>query len=426
MMDSCVRPVATLNSVTMDTSAPNTSARTLEAAVLSVGKLLSESFRRVIASLAPGPVRPVELESLCGVGKDLSYRILKATQADDPIAVVHLIPGPAPLRQLVRAAAGRKGVDRAAVADAEAAIEAFDHLIRVEAGDRTTLDSMLAGWLPEARQKVELLSKQAVFRGLSQIKGISADALVETALVHPAGDGENHDGVIVQILRGLRRWRHDAAVRFVSRRIHPNDAESPALQLDGRAVEGIRDLILPEFSTVAASDITIHRTRATESYAVRVEEVGRRSERELVTAEYLPGCLPRYRVPGVSRRSAMFSEVHVPTKLLVFDLLLHRDVQPEQQPELAIFDTTLNGAADVNDPSRQVDRLPFVEHVLPLGQGISGLRIVEAPRYVDVLRTALGRRGWNAEEFRGYRCRIEYPLYGSQVSLIFDRAERGS
>jgi hypothetical protein len=28
--------------------------------------------------------------------------------------------------------------------------------------------------------------------------------------------------------------------------------------------------------------------------------------------------------------------------------------------------------------------------------------------------------GWDAAKFRGYRCRIEYPIYGSQVTMVFE------
>ena len=28
--------------------------------------------------------------------------------------------------------------------------------------------------------------------------------------------------------------------------------------------------------------------------------------------------------------------------------------------------------------------------------------------------------GWDDRAFRGYRCAIDYPVYGSQVSLAFD------
>ena len=86
----------------------------------------------------------------------------------------------------------------------------------------------------------------------------------------------------------------------------------------------------------------------------------------------------------------------------------------------------LDGVADVNDRSRDVDRLDLVETIHGLGAGTAPLRVAQIPRYVDLLRHVFERMGWDEEGFRTYRCQVEYPVYGSQVVMAFDPPDRAT
>ena len=106
--------------------------------------------------------------------------------------------------------------------------------------------------------------------------------------------------------------------------------------------------------------------------------------------------------------------------MLLFDVLVHEAVYPASEPALLIYDTVLDGVADVNDRRRDADRLDLMESVGLLGRGSAKFRVGEVPNYVDLIRHVFDRMGWNDEDFRGYRCRIDYPIYGSQVVMAFD------
>ena len=108
-----------------------------------------------------------------------------------------------------------------------------------------------------------------------------------------------------------------------------------------------------------------------------------------------------------------------PAKVLVYDLLTHEDVAPEVDPSLFIYNTAFDGAADVNDPARDIDRLDLCEGIQHLGTGINKFRNPEMPHYVELLEHICERLGWDADRFRGYRCRVEYPIFGTQVTMAF-------
>ena len=80
----------------------------------------------------------------------------------------------------------------------------------------------------------------------------------------------------------------------------------------------------------------------------------------------------------------------------------------------------MRGVADFNDPTRDVDRIDLLESVWALGRGPSHFRAGQIPRYVDLVRHVFARFGWDGDRFQGYRCRVEYPIYGSQITLAFD------
>ena len=78
--------------------------RTIEARINEVGRDLAEAFGRVLQAIPGGPHRPQKLAHQLGVNTVLTSRLLKAAQQRDPIVVAHVIPGPEPLRRLLRAA----------------------------------------------------------------------------------------------------------------------------------------------------------------------------------------------------------------------------------------------------------------------------------------------------------------------------------
>ena len=79
----------------------------------------------------------------------------------------------------------------------------------------------------------------------------------------------------------------------------------------------------------------------------------------------------------------------------------------------------LDGVANVNDPTRDIDRLDLAETITPLGTGTAKFRTADVPNYSDLLQTTCAKLKWNGDSFRGYRCAIDYPIYGSQVAIAF-------
>lgn len=366
---------------------------------------------------------PQALAKRLGVDKVLASRVLKAVRSTDPMSVVHRAPGPEPLRRIVRALA-KRGVEADVIRSANAAIDEFERLIREDIGDRSSLDAILSAWAPEARREFELRRKQAAFRAMSQLKGAEMGTLLATAMLAPSAQAERKlDVVWINGAFGLRRLRPGAGVKFATRRLSGKDGDRRPRTLGGEPVEGLDRLILEEFCSVPPPRLVAQKVGEVVHYTLGEDAFGPGSEVDLVFAEANLAELDMYRQAGSTRKRYAFAEVSTPSRAMQFDCFVHEDALPQGEPTLKIYDTSFEGVADVNDPAREIDRLDLLERIEPLGTGMSMVRSADASRYTELLRLACSSMGWDGSRFRGFRCRIEYPIYGSQVAMAFDPPE---
>lgn len=397
----------------MPNSSPATHEPDVQQLVAAVGDDLAHALTTVLTEIPGSPHRPLGLARALGLNVVLTSRLLKALRQRDALAVMHLVPGPEPLRRLL-AAAEQRGVGAEQIAAARAAIDRFERLIDVDAGDRGALDALISGWLPGAREKVELLAKQSLFRGISQLLGTASEVEITTLILHPSpADPTRADVLAIVASRGLRRTRPGQVVKYDT--IH---AATPLLSIAGEPVSGLHNMLLESFCSRPLPDFQISRVGDTTQYTLRGEGVGLRSGVDIAYAALLPAHKELLRPAADPPRRATFAVgVATPTRLLVFDVLLHPDVYPGQAPALKVYRSV--GVYPRERRLDEPDRLDILESVQPLTRGIGGLRCAEAPGYADMVAFACSQRGWAAEALRGFRCRIDYPMYSAEVALEF-------
>jgi len=391
------------------------------------------TFRGVLEAIPghPSPHRPQWLARFLGVNIVLTSRILKAAQQHDPLAVAHIIPGPEPLRRLLKAAE-RKKVDAAIIREARAAVDRFEHLIDVHAGDRSALDAIISGWLPDARAKVELIAKQSVFRGISQLLGTACDVEHSVIILYPSATHPGRaDSVCATISRGLRRVRPGQPVKFDS--IH---STAPMFTISGHPVThgALHGLLLEQFCSKPMPPLQVVHLGDKAVYTLGGDGIGVQSAVSLAYATFLPGNKPMHRTAEEPAAVATVAVgIALPSKTLVFDVLVHEDVYPNQDPKLNIYRTAgvftagsgaerrlTGGVLGGAGSGREGDRIDVIEAVQPLGRGLARFRSVETPTVQEVIGYVCGQRRWDPEKLRGYCCRVEYPIYSSEIVLGFE------
>lgn len=394
----------------------------LESEISSTTNSLVESLEQVVSKTRSAQSGPVALAKELGLDKVLTSRLLKAMRAADPISAAHAMPGPEPLRRFVRAAS-RKSVPEAVTGRAHAAIDTFESLIRDRLGDRSQLDAVLSAWAPQARREFELRRKQTAFRALAQLKGIQAQVLAATVVIHPSATPGFADVVWINGMLGVHRVRPGVTAKLTTRRMTPTGSARVPEDLRGRPVVDAKDTLLTEFCASPAPALDVRQNGEVMTYLLAGDGFGASAATSVVFAEVSRADLPLRVARGSNRLSYFFAEVTPPSEVLQFDVLVHRDLYPGQDPSLRVYDTALEGVASPNDPARDADRLDVLETIEPLGLGLRRCRSGDVPRYSDLLSHVTGSLGWDPAEMRAYRCRSTYPLYGSQVMMCFRAVE---
>lgn len=395
----------------------------LEARITLVGTDILASMGRVIEAVPRGRPGPQALADRLGLDKVLASRVLKATRSRDPITAAHRMPGPEPLRRVVKAAEGL-GVEGSIIAEAYRAIDEFDRLIREGVGDRSTLDAIVSSWVPEARREFELRRKQAAFKAMSQLKGVQCEAILATVILWPSSDPTKMDVVWLNGLFGLHRVRPGAHVKLSTRKLSGGPEQRLPVSLDGVSVDNAEGLLLPAFCSEPPLRMRTQRTASAVHYTLADESFGPASAADIVFAEVNRDELPRAVPAGSNRKRYFFAEASMPARRLQFDVLAHESLDTSR-PWLRVYDTAFEGVANVNDPARDVDAMDVAESIEPLGAGTSRFRSAEVPRYVDLLRHVCQRLGYDPNLLHGHRCDVEYPVYGSQVTMVFEPPVEG-
>lgn len=385
----------------------------------AIGNQLRESLQGMVDSLPTPPQRPQELARALNLNSNLTSRVFAALRSQDPLAAMSMLPGPVPLRQMAKAAEAH-GASQTHVQQARLAIDNFETIIREEFDDRAGLRSMLGAMVPESRRRSELTAKQSAFRAMETITGITSESEVMTYIAHPSSHSDElGDAVFLKGSYGYRRIRPGAPLRHLSFANKSIDIGMAAHVPTGLPGDDPEEYCLRPFCR--PTSVTFNKVEAYGRVDLELEgdAIGRTSAVDLVTADYRPQQVrmdPHVREGKVRYITLVLG---TPCKLVTIDWVLHESIWPGCSFDIQIYDTTAEGFVDLNSPSRHNNRFDLSERVDFLGKGVNMLRSSKIPRYVESVSYVAERMGWDASKFRTFRCQIAYPVYGSQICLVY-------
>ncbi len=405
------------------------SAEDLRDEVCAVVGGLQEAVGHVLADLGAAiPAIGTEpasggLVSVLGLDKTLSGRLLRAVRQTDALAAGLHMPGPAGLRIFCKATHARLGRD--AVKPLRDAIARYAVLLERDVGSDVTLHTLISGWLPEARRKAEQVSKQQVFKGMCQLFGFRSEASVMTYCVAPGAVPGRADMVTVHGLHGIRRLRD--GVDLPALRYTGAETDRPAGSggaIESLAGEPLTDstgpVLLTEYCRGPRPEFRAARVGESVQYTHHANHLGAGSAMSYYFAERMPNELALGSPESPSLETLSVS-IGSPTRLLHLDLFIRDDVWSGVEPSLSIY--WMGGTGVVTDEalqSRHKDRLDVHETLTSLGTGTTRIHSSEVDNYAPMIRDVFARLHWPGERFRGYRCRIQYPVVGSQIIVSFN------
>ena len=379
-----------------------------------------QSLSRVINEVPVRVQKPAEFQRVLKLDRSLASRILRAIQMRDPLAVLHRLPGPQGIRLLLRAAA-KSLSNRDMIGRAEEALAELEHLVTSEIGDWKELHAALCGWLPDVREQFDAANRQVAFKAMSNIRGIAAETELSITLIHPSKSSLDWvDRACITGLCRMKRLRPGAPMGLLHGHSIAPPKGSRRLSLSGEPIDHQHGPgLLREFSTSPTPEFDVVLEGDTVHYLLQGDGVGVDSIVDLLFADTTSRRYPAHK--AISPQPASPGAViDVPVRALIVDVLVHEDVWPGVEPELHVYDTAGRGIANPLDSSRRLDRRDVSESIQDMGTRISRFRTREVARYPEMVQHVCEQLGWDSERFRGFRCRVEFPVYGYHFAMIFE------
>jgi hypothetical protein len=386
---------------------------------------LRPALAAILEHLHPPVRRASELRRLLGLDQNLSWRVYSAATAPDARALASLLPGQRAMERFF-AAAALHDVPAETLDRARAAFERFEESVARHAGSRDAFETMVGERRAETDAEwggaSDLKHKRAAFRANSLMWGRQARVFCATKIVAASAVAGAEpgllDGVFIKGTVGLHRTRRSVPLQIRAhhwRTASPGDPAkpNPPQPLDPReagpqAIGLLRDFCsqpLPEFSLRVSRE-------GYRSHEMISDQIGPAGEVTYFTGEIrraetaAPGSIPGSEV-------MLFKAVDIPLEVFNGDILVHRSLWDTRVPEVRVFAWPLDGSTEF----READLLPLTERAEYLGDGIDAARTPLIPRYTEILSYAMERMGWKAEEFRVFRCRVDYPVLYTRIRL---------
>ena len=389
--------------------------------IAEVGLRLRHTLQAMLTQLPSKPARPQQIARALSVDKSFPSRLLAALEDPSELGVVYRMPGPLPLRQAL-AGAAKQGVSAAVLDEAAAAVSALDNLIE-EAGSQGTLNALLGDYLPDVRSRIEIRGRQSAFKGMSQVLGSACDLAISTQIIFARSSNAAYDAADFSYRSGLRKLRLGPPFVFRAWRDETADGtpgcERGFRNFEDKVLGAPEDFpVVPEFSSPNLPKVKLEASGPRLAYVLSDEDVGLCTPFDLAIGIIMPGSYCREGTPG-RKTDYRDTIVQIPTKLQIVHTLIADDVWAGIHPELHLYRACPMEPEEALE-DRWYDRLGQLETLEYLGRGLNGAAMADCRNYVNMLTWVFEKLDLDPTRFRGYRVRMQYPMYNLHIVQTFD------
>ena len=385
---------------------------------LAVGEALRDSLSAVFEAIPNCSARPTDIARTLDASRVMISRTISAIRKESPTELLVSIPGPESLRTIMYAAKVA-GTDPGVVQEALDTVADFQSLLKGTYGTRAAFNAAIGVNQDQAKAKFEQDSRYLVYKGMSQMLGVQCEAWVSTAIISPnKADPTMLDRSSIFGASGLRRLRPDTPTRLAIG-LGPRKITAKFPNRDMSGVRKNRKLIdLNQFCTNPQAPV------ATIDEGERVIDVfsppmgDKESVYDLLSGAYVPNAVPRDAGPKLTRRGNIVT-TDVPASALILDLVIHCDLFHGAIPEGYVYNTGLTGTVRFDSKNWQLNRVAHNANIQSLDSGLENIDIDEVDRYPDMVRHVCRETDFDPSEFRLYRWRVEYPVFGFQHVFAF-------
>jgi hypothetical protein len=369
----------------------------------------------LLALLAGVPPRPVRLTQGIGLDKSLASRLVQAIRCDDDLEFLHTVPSPGGLRILLDRAHGQ--VDTSLLRDFEPAVHRFESLLDTLPGGRQTLDAQMGEASVSIRERREQMARQASFKAQSFLFGHTCDTLTTALFVLPSASSGCIDFIEVHRRIGLQRVTPSVMLPLLS--VHTGagaDADAPCML----PLDGCDGFLVPPACSRPLPVLSLVQEGAMRSFVLG-PDAGTLMPARITTAYRIQ------RADSVAQDKAWNTlrnyMLHTPCRTLVRDVYLAAGLWPDALPQIGFYlpGPSGTGVVDIEPGLPHLRRVNLTARIEQLPPGARGFELDGVPDQRTALAHTLALAGVDPAEYRGWRCRMTYPvpLIEMQVAMRF-------
>ena len=384
---------------------------------------LRSALAELLPAIPAGVRRAADLQRALKLDATLSWQVFKLAESPDPITVAGLVPGAASMKRFLDAA--KRQVPTELVNSAAEAFANFESMVHTHAGNRTAFCSMIGGVSSEGAEQVDLKHKRNAFRANAHFWGVQDRCGISCTLFAPNSEVDN--AMDIASNRGrIGLWRARPGPPLVLSRIELSGEHSSYKSsfqrepLDPDAFEAHGVSLVRAFCSDPTPQVRSNRIASnTVQTELLTDAVGRTAAVTCVLGDVSRG-VPRPQASGDDYLDVRYN-VRFPSEVVLHDVLIHKSILGKASASVLVFgDQRVGDRPPVErHPSDQLDVNESVSH---LGQNIESLFTADAPRYVELVRWAMTRLGWNEGDFHVYRCRVDYPIMATTIDVRLRQA----
>ncbi len=372
-------------------------------------------LQRIVAgllnTLVPGPDRRLsDITDALGIDTKLAWKLNRIVEVDDPYAAGVYVPG-ATAARIVVAAARDCGAPKASVDALDAAFMRFEKLQRDHAGDRRTLDTLLAALAGEEQGRNEEQARKAAHQANVALWGVSVTTRLMSFIVRARDDNPDQlEAAHVAGTFGVRRTRPNVPWRIGCFWVETNEGTmpegTPRGALDPACGPGEPPILWSHTSANVPELVAVQAEPNRVEYRLGGGPIGLQSHFDLVTAERFADAGSRYRAPGDDQIS-VGSRNRTPAERVILELTIERSIFGRISPEPMLFGELWgeHPPAELDHP----DRMPLHEKAAFVGTGLAPFRHRHIPKHRELMTGVFGLLGWDPAAFDTYRLELTYP-----------------
>ncbi|MBC03803.1 MAG: hypothetical protein CMJ34_10965 [Phycisphaerae bacterium] len=375
---------------------------------------LHRTLAEVIRTPPVAGRRASTLAKELGVGRMTCQRVMKLTRdsgeagTSDPALLAEL-PGVGGLREFLEAVVDA-GVSRSSIADAFAAVDAFESYLKRVGLSQTAFGSALRLFHETSDPDRLRERRERLFDAASAITGQAAELTTSMMAIRPSRHEQfNYEQIAVRGYAGMRATGSAMPIRLPMNMAfsdYRNVTSEEAAREPQRLIESFCTRPLPSIdSRIIKSEHLAH----------------------IVDPEHIPAGEPfdcfaiqhnRWIIDEPGPHKAIWLYVDYPTRHCIFDMYLHHEMAEHLKihGDCHLWGTSLLAPPEDLWMTRFSDQMQFHE----LGRGTGGAASRRYERQRSLADHMFEDQGWDPQEYVGFRCEMELPIWRSGLCLVME------